>query len=614
MREETAPENTANAAVVFPRFPPHLAQRAKDALERTLAFLHSNETVFFVVLAVLIGLSTGVFTYVFDALIHRIFVMGLRGDANELTALSLIGRWRILIFPALGGLVVGPLIHYLSPESKGEGVPQVMKAMHSQGGRLRGRIAVLKAVCSAISIGTGGSAGREGPIVQIGASIGSRLAQVFRVSAVTLKTMAAAGSAAGIAAAFNAPLGGMAFSIEVILGEITTGPFALVVISSVVAAVVSRGLHGPTILFKVPPYRLLFWEELLLYALLGFFAGVTAKVFQRVFYRVEEEFEQRCSASPAWRAGLGGFLVGAMGFFVPGILGPGYEVIWRVLEGGYAPIVLLLLLAGKMFATSLTLGSGGSGGTLMPALFMGAALGSILGQAFQALFPGIAAPGAYAMVGMAAFFAALVNAPLTGILIMFELTNDYAMIAPLMMAVVLAVIVARFIEDESIYTEKLARIGIQYHPEPETALLIRTPVAEIMTKKVRTLRAGFPVGQLGRFINKTKLTGFPVVDEEDLLVGMVTHAEAQAAYAADPPPSADAPVGSIMRTVGALKPSDTASEALHRMFRLEIDRLPVAAPEEPRRLLGIVSQKDLMDLYARRIGRMKGNGNVWGRR
>jgi len=574
----------------------------KNAFERILPLLSPSDTKFLVGLAIAIGLSAGVITAGFDVLIERIFHFGFGDLPGDLDALPLAQRWRFFLFPALGGLIAGPLIHYLAPDAKGEGVPQVIRAMSEKGGRMRAREGVLKALASAITIGTGGSAGREGPIVHIGAAIGSRLGQVFRLPPVTLKTMAAAGSAAGIAAAFNAPLGGMAFAIEVILGELTTGPFAMVVLSTVTAAAVSRGLHGFDRFFQIPPYQMVHWGELVLYFALGLASGVTAKLFQRAFYRIEEAFEDFQRVAPQWKPAVGGLLVGAIGFFLPGILGPGYEVMNRALNTNILWYVLLLLIPAKMLATSLTLGSGGSGGTLMPSLFLGCILGSLFGQGLQWAIPTIVDSRAYALVGMAAVFAGLVHAPLTGMLILFEMTGDYAMILPLMIATVTATLVGRTMEPNSIYVEKLVRLGVKLGKDSDASLLTSTPVGDIMTSNVKTLRSDFPIGRLGKTFNRMNLGGFPVVDAEGLLVGMVTFAEAQAAYRSEPPPPPDAPVSQIMRDSGPpLFPEDSAGEALRRMDQHNIDRLPVVDPDEPRRVAGIVSQKDLLRLYAKRI-------------
>jgi CIC family chloride channel protein len=580
---------------------------SRASFNRVLPLLAPSETKFLVALAIMIGLFTGIFAFIFDWLIHWVFETSLGGSPAMLEDKPLLSRWRILVFPALGGLIVGPLIKFLSPESKGHGVPEVMLAMHKQGGRIRGRVAALKALCSALTIGTGGSAGREGPIVQIGASIGSRLAQLFKLPAVTMKTMSAAGAAAGISAAFNAPLGGMAFALEIMIGEITAGPFAMVLFATVVAATVSRGLHGSAAFFDVPKYQLVHPAELVLYLVLGVLAGILSKAFVHFLYRFEDAFDEdpklfgwRIDA--AWRPALGGLLVGAVGFFVPGALGTGSLVISGALLGSYSLWVLMLLFFTKFVTTSLTLGSGGSGGIFMPSLFCGAMLGSHFGKLMALLFPETIFPGAYSLVGMAAFVAGATHAPLTAILILFELTNDYAIILPLMISVVSAVLTAKTVEPESIYTMKLTRRGITLRPDPATSLLTQTPVSEVMTKKVETIRSDFPIGKLGRHFNKTGRTGFPVVNEEGKFVGMVTYAEAQAAYSHEPPPEADMPIEKIMRSTGSpLYSNDPVSEAVRKMHQDGIDRVPVLDRDDPTKVIGIVSESDLLHLYAKRI-------------
>ena len=584
-----------------------LKEWSRTSFNRVLPLLAPSETKFLVALAILIGLLTGVFAALFDKAIHWVFATSLGGSPAMLEDQPLIDRWRILVFPAVGGLIVGPLIKHISPESKGHGVPEVMLAMHQKGGKIRGRVAALKALCSALTIGTGGSAGREGPIVQIGASIGSRLGQLFKLPAVTLKTMSAAGAAAGISAAFNAPLGGMAFALEIIMGEITAGPFAMVLFATVVAATVARAIHGAGAFFNVPPYQLVNPAELVLYILLGIIAGILSKAFVHMLYSFEDAFDEDFSIlgvkiDTAWRPALGGLLVGSVGFFVPGALGTGNIVISNALAGQYGLWMLLLLFFTRFLTTSLTLGSGGSGGIFMPSLFCGAMLGSNFGQLAHFIFPETINQGAYALVGMAAFVAGATHAPLTAILILFELTNDYAIILPLMLAVVSAVLTAKTVEPESVYTMKLTRRGITLRPDPETSLLTQTPVGEVMTKRVLTIKSDFPIGKLGRHFNKTGRTGFPVINEEGVFVGMITYAEAQAAYSHEPPPAADTTVDKIMRSTGnPLYADDPVSEAVRRMHQDGIDRVPVVDREDPTKVLGIVSEADLLDLYAKRI-------------
>lgn len=570
--------------------------------DRLLPFLAPSETKFLVALSILIGLCAGVFAFVFDALIQWVFTLGL-GSPLRLMDLPRAERWPVLIVPALGGLAVGPLIKYFSPESRGHGVPEIMLAIRQKGGRIRGRVAALKALTSALTIGTGGSAGREGPIAQIGAAIGSRLAQAFRLPAVTVSTMTAAGAAAGIAAAFNAPLGGMAFSLEVVLRAITAGPFAMVVLATVVAATVSRGLHGSAAYFTVPQYKIVHNAELFLYLLLGIACGLLSKLFVWALYWAEDEFELRSRVDPVWQPALGGLLVGAVGFFAPGALGTGHGVIEMALRGGFGVAALCLLFGAKIAATCFTLGSGGSGGIFMPCLFLGAMTGAALGRLFAIPLSGIIEPGAYAMVGMAAFFAGATHAPLTAILTLFEMTYDYAIILPLMISVVTAVLVARVVEPESIYTLKLLRKGVNLRAEAEASPLAQVPVSEVMTKKVLTLPRDFPVGSLGKHFNKTKRTGFPVLDKEERLIGIVTFEELQAAYSADTPPAPELPVEKVMRSAGqALYPDDSVAEAARRMNQQALDRLPVVSREDPRKVVGIVSKNDVLSLYAKKLG------------
>lgn len=574
-----------------------LKQWGGETQDRVIPLLAPSETKFLAATAVLIGLAAGLVTFGFDWLIDLIFKFGL-GAHEGLESLPLMGRWRAVLWPTLGGLAVGHLIHRFAPEAKGEGVPAVIEAVRRRGGRLPARAAVSKALLSAITIGTGGSAGREGPVVLIGASLGSALGRLVRLPATTLRIVAAAGSAAGIAAAFNAPLGGMAFAVEVILGEFSAGPFAMVLLSTVVAATVSRTLHGHEVLIPVPAHRMNHPSELVLYLVLGAAAGVLSKLFARVFVLMHEEFE-RHRLPPQWRPALGGLLMGMLAMFLPRVLGAGYGPVGEALRGDLSAWRLVSLLFGKMLATSLTLGSGGSGGTLMPAVFMGAMTGSLLGKAADTVFPGAVAPSAYATVGMGAFLAGMIHAPLTAILIVFEATSDYSVILPLMLAVGAAVLTARVVEPDSLYVLGLRRRGVDLSETVDPSMQVA--VSSLMTRNVETLAPDFPVGKLGRLFNKKRLTGFPVVDPAGALLGMVTLTETQTAYGDEAAPPPDLQVSRIMRAPGRpLFPDDAIAEAARRMSSEDIDRLPVVDRADPRRLVGIISRSDLLRAYADR--------------
>jgi CIC family chloride channel protein len=316
-------------------------------------------------------------------------------------------------------------------------------------------------------IGTGGSVGREGPIVQIGSALGSSIGQALRVPAGRLTLMVACGAAGGISATFNAPMAGVVFGLEIILRAFAAQTFGILVISSVTANVVARLLVGDDTILHLPHYALGSTAELPLYAVLGLLAGLLGWAFARVLYAIEDA----CDAvwrGPEWlRPAVGGVLLGAVLLALPELYGVGYPVLQDGLAGRYAVGFLLLLAVGKMLATSLTIGIGGSGGVFAPSLFLGGMAGTAFGSLAAALFPALhLSPGAFGLVGMAAVFAGAAHAPITAVLIVFELTGDYAVILPLMVAVVLATGLSHFVSPRTIYTLKLLRRGVDIDAPP----------------------------------------------------------------------------------------------------------------------------------------------------
>ena len=367
-----------------------------------------------------------------------------------------LGPAAVVPLPALGGLIYGPLIYFFAREAKGHGVPEVMLAVAQRGGRIRPVVAVVKSLASALCIGSGGSVGREGPIVQIGSALGSTVGQALRMSDDRVRTLVACGAAGGIAATFNAPIAGVFFALEVILGEFTTRAFGVVVISSVTAAVIGRAAFGDVPSFPVPAYELVNVGEFGLYALLAVLAGVIGIVFTRTLYAFEDFFDG--IRMPEYLKPVpGGLCLGLIGVFLPQVFGVGYQAMSQALSGEYALGLLVILLAAKIVAVSLTIGSGGSGGVFAPSLFIGAMLGTAFGTAANALLPGFTAPpGAYGLVGMAAVFTGAARAPITAVIILFELTGDYRIILPLMLAVVLSTLVSEALSRDTIYTLQTA--------------------------------------------------------------------------------------------------------------------------------------------------------------
>lgn len=439
-------------------------------------------------LATVIGIGAGIGSVLFHELILGVtwLVTGREdfSDAGRVASPHLpgLGVWFLLIAPVLGGLVYGPLVQRFAPEARGHGVPEVMFAVARRGGRIPATVAAVKALASGICIGTGGSVGREGPIVQIGSALASAIGQWLRVPATRLVLMVACGAAGGISATFDAPISGVVFGLELILRSFSAEAFGVLVISSVVANVVAEVIAGDRAILTLPHFDLGSPAQLPLYALLGLLAGLLGWAFARILYVVEDA----CDAvwrGPEWlRPAVGGLLLGALLLALPQMYGVGYPVLEAAIGGRYVVGFLLLLVVGKILASSLTIGIGGSGGVFAPSLFVGGTAGTAFGYAAAALFPALDLhPGAFGLVGMAAVFAGAAHAPITAVLIVFELTGGYALILPLMAAVVLATGLSNLVSRDNIYTLKLLRRGIDLAADtPTDEALRRVVVAQVM--------------------------------------------------------------------------------------------------------------------------------------
>ena len=383
-----------------------------------------------IVIALLVGLCTGVGAVIFRYLIN---FFGFIGFTWVPTVFPFLGDLVFILIPALGGLIVGLLIYYFAQEAKGHGVPEVMEAVALRGGKIRPIVALVKSLASAISIGSGGSVGREGPIVQIGSSIGSTLGQKLHMSEDMIRVLVACGAAGGIAATFNAPIAGVIFALEVILGEFSIRYFSLVVISSVASSVIGQAVFGDVPAFLIPvEYGIKSLWEFAFYPVLSVVAALVGVLFVRSLYWSEDLFGKWKSV-PEWSKPMfGGVLLGGLALFYPMVTGVywkdypqifnvGYDVIESALAGNLVIGVAAALLMLKLIATIITLGSGGSGGVFAPSLFMGAMVGTVFELGIRSVFPTIIAPpGAYALIGMAATFTAAAHAPITAVLILFE--------------------------------------------------------------------------------------------------------------------------------------------------------------------------------------------------
>lgn len=550
------------------------------------------------VLGILVGLLGGFGAVAFRYLIGLFqgLIYSTTGDLT--TAARTLPWWRILLGPAIGGLVVGPLVYFFAREAKGHGVPEVMDAVATKGGRIRKRVAFVKILASAICIGSGGSVGREGPIVQIGSALGSSIGQVLRLTDNQVRVLVACGAAAGIAATFNAPIAGAIFALEIILGDFALPTFTPIILASVMATEVSRIMIGNYPAFQVPPYDLLFPQELILYCILGIIAGVVAVSFTVTLYKVEDIWD-------AWKfpeylkATVGGVIIGTIALGFPQIMGVGYDSITKALLSEETWTILLLLVPLKILATSITIGSGGSGGIFAPSLFMGAMLGGAFGAGAHYLFPyHTAQPGAYAIVGMGALVAGTTQAPIQAFLILFELTQNYKIIAPIMICCVISTFVARSIKKESIYTLKLLRRGVDIRAGRDVNVLKSMHVDDFMTKRPETIREDTRLRELINVLQKSKHSTFPVTDNQNRLVGMLSLKDFREIVFEDS--LFDIVIARDIATIPAISvtPGDNLATSLQLINQNGIEHLPVIrGADGHEEVVGILSQSDIMSAY-----------------
>lgn len=554
-----------------------------------------SDTVIFTLTAVLVGALTGGASLGFICLIDTLerFFTAVRA--------SLSGPMWLLtaLIPAAGGLGAGLLIAYVAPEMIYGGVPAVLTAIERHGSRLRGRLVWAKPLATAICIGTGGSAGRVGPIVQIGAALGSQVGQRFRLTDERIRNLVACGAAAGIASTFNAPIAGVIFALEVILGEFTETYFATIVVSAVTASIISRSVLGTEAAFVVPAYAPAQPLEILFYVVLGGLAALVAWLFSLTYYGTKDLTAKLRQLPQPWRPALGGLLVGLLALSVPQVLGTGFDQIEHALGGQLTLPLMALLVLAKLVATDLTLGTGSSGGIFAPNLFLGAMLGGAFGEALHLLLPdaALASSGAYALVGMAAVFSASAHAPMTALLIIFEMSGSYTMILPLMLAAGISTVMARALQRESIYTLELVRQGIHIKREQEMDVLQAVRVDEAMSVHPVMVRETTPLREVAALINETRERGYPVVDDEHAMSGMIVLSDVVQAQERWEDWAEHTVAEACTRAVITAFPDESVSVALQRLGINGLSCLPVVAREHPRLLLGLIHQSDICVAY-----------------
>jgi len=546
--------------------------------------------------ACVVGVFTGAAAIGLAELIRGVQFLAIGAPDLASYIVPWVPWWRVLLAGAAGGFLVAVITRYFASEVRGHGVPDVMEAFALRGGRIRKRVALTRSIASALTIGTGGSVGREGPIVQVGAAVGSTVGQLLRLPTDRLRMLAAAGAAGGIAAAFNAPIAGAFFALEVIARNFSASSFIPVVLCAVFSTEVARLYFGAGPAFAVPPLQVGHLWELSLAAVLGLVCGLLSVFFIVVLHRLEQVFT-RLPIPGLLKPALGGLGVCALILGMPNLYGIGHETMDATLAGALPVEKLGLLLALKPLATSLTLASGGSGGVFQPSLYIGGIAGALFSAAIAALVPAATtSSGAWALTGMAGVLAGTSRAPVTAILLAFELTHDYEVTLPVMLACAVSTLVARALHRDSIYTAKLTERGIDLD-RPEDLALRRVGVREVMDPNPPAVRLDAPLDVvLGRFLD-SDLGAVFVIDADDRLAGMVSIHDVKSSVADSASLGGIAVAGDVSEGAASIGWDGNLADALDLLTREGRDVLSVV--DGNGRLVGALSLRTVTDVIAR---------------
>jgi H+/Cl- antiporter ClcA/CBS domain-containing protein len=557
-------------------------------------------------LAALVGIAAGLIAFLLYNLIafftNLVFFQRIGFTFAGLQGHHL-GGWVILV-PVLGGFLSGLLAKYGSRKIRGHGIPEAMEAVLLNQSRIQPRIALLKPLSAAIGIGTGGPFGAEGPIIQTGGAFGSLVGQLMHTTAAERKVLLACGAAAGMAATFSTPIAAVILAIELLLFEFKARSFIPLVIASTLATEVHILLLGPGPMFDVGAHDFGIPRALPFYLLLGVVCGVAAVGLSQALYWFEDAFE-RLPIDELWQAMLGMLVVGVIGYFVPRVLGVGYDTISDILFNRLTLGVLLLVLVFKTLALLVSLGSGTSGGLLAPTFMSSAALGAVFAMAMNRVFPAAhLSPAAFALVAMGAVFGAASRATFAFIIFAFEITRDYNAVLPLMLVCVIADGVAILISPNSIMTEKLARRGLKIHMEYEPDVLQQVAVADAMTTDVPPVLASMPVRELAALMATghplARHYALPIVDADGRLAGIITRGDVVKRLEVEPESAATVLEAGAADPV-VCYPDEVLHAAVERMLKQEVGRLPVVSRDDPKKLVGYLGRAGVMAARMRRL-------------
>jgi chloride channel protein, CIC family len=516
-----------------------------------------------------------------------------------------LGLWVIAI-PVIGGLVVGVMAKYGSSKIRGHGIPEAMEAVLFNRSRIQPRVAILKPISAAIAIGTGGPFGAEGPIIQTGGAVGSLVGQIFHTTASERKVLLACGAAAGMSATFNTPIAGVILAIELLLFEFKARSFIPLVVASTLATAVHMQVLGAGPMFTVTAMDFGVPSALPFYLLLGVICGLAAVGFSKLLYWTEDLFE-KLPIDQLWWPAIGALGLGIIGYFVPRVLGVGYDTISDILNANLALKVLIVVMLAKAVALVISLGSGTSGGLLAPMFMSSAALGGVFAMGMNEVFPAAhLSAGAFALVAMGAVFGAASRAAFSFIVFAFEITRDYNSVLPLMLVTVIADGVAILLMPKaSIMTEKLVRRGLRIHQDYEADVLQQMVVSETMDREAPVLPAGIPVRELAERIARhepevSRHQGMLLMDADKRLAGIITRGDILRSLDEDPS-GAMTLLEAGSRKMIVTYPDETLHEAAAKMLRNNIGRLPVVDRKDPQHVVGYLGRPGIMAARLHRL-------------
>ncbi len=564
-----------------------------------------TEHFFLILLAVLIGILSGFGAVIVKFIIEELSIIMFPGEGTLLNRISNLPFWWILLVPTIGGLVVGIISKFTAKEAQGHGVPEVINAIMHRGGKIKPVVAFVKALTSSITMGTGGSVGYEGPIVQIGASIGSTVGQFFRVSSKRLKVLAGCGAAAGLAAAFNVPVAGAIFALEILLMDFGISKIAPIIISSVIATVISHYLAGSFVEFQIPSEVMINGWEITLWFGLGILCGVVSYIFIKHLYFTEHFFDKKVKIPKIIKPAIGGLIVGVIGIFAPSVLGVGNDAMNLSINSPSVWYIMLMLAGLKILSTSFTLGSGGSGGVFAPSLFIGAMLGAFYGNVIHNIYPfDTAAPGIYALIAMGGMIAGTIRAPMTAIIIVFEMTQHYNLLMPLMITSIISLLVSSKLSRESIYTLKLVQSNIKIKGHTQDNILKSILIEDVYDKDFNYLKENTNFQEVVKFIISHNMPEVSVHTLDGRYMGVITlESIKDLLFEKDDLKNVLIAGDMADKNYPIITLSSDCFSVLNEMNKRNFDIFPVFDEHDSKKQIGVVWRKDIDEALHKEIER-----------